>query len=105
MSFDELPGGLMVINGTKDHSSRCHGVHAALDKIAAVYKKAGVPEQFQGVFYDGPHEFNRHAGQSLRLVGTVADATERLFHGTPLNGQHTSNERVSFVVLTPVCGG
>jgi hypothetical protein len=26
--------------------------------IAAVYKKAGVPERFQGVTYDGPHEFN-----------------------------------------------
>jgi dienelactone hydrolase len=53
-----VPGGLMVINGTKDGLFPLDGVYAAFDKIAAVYKKAGVPERFQGVTYDGPHEFN-----------------------------------------------
>ena len=52
------PGGLMVINGTKDGLFPLDGVHAAFDKMAKVYAKAGVPDRFQGVFYDGPHEFN-----------------------------------------------
>ena len=34
------------------------GVNAAFDKVAKVYAKAGVPDHFQGVLYDGPHEFN-----------------------------------------------
>ena len=53
-----VPGGLMVIHGTKDQLFPLDGVHAAFDKIGAVYKKAGVPERFQAVTYDGPHEFN-----------------------------------------------
>ena len=53
-----VPGGLMAIQGTKDQLFTLDGIHAAYDKIAAVYKKAGVPERFQGVTYDGPHEFN-----------------------------------------------
>ena len=53
-----VPGGLMVINGTEDQLFPMDGVYAAFDKIAAVYKKAGVPERFQGVTYEGPHEFN-----------------------------------------------
>ncbi len=53
-----VPGGLMVIHGTKDGLFPLDGVHSAFDKIAAVYKKAGVPERFQGATYDGPHEFN-----------------------------------------------
>jgi len=53
-----VPGGLMVINGTKDGLFPMDGVRAAFDKIGRVYAKAGVPERFQGVTYDGPHEFN-----------------------------------------------
>jgi dienelactone hydrolase len=53
-----VPGGLMVIHGSKDGLFTADGVCAAFDKIAAVYAKAGVPERFQGVTYDGPHEFN-----------------------------------------------
>lgn len=52
------PGGLMVIQGTQDGLFTNAGVAAAYDKIAAVYRKAGVPERFAGVTYDGPHEFN-----------------------------------------------
>lgn len=53
-----VPGGLMVIHGTRDQLFTNDAVQAAFDKIGAVYKKAGVPERFQGVTYDGPHEFN-----------------------------------------------
>lgn len=52
------PGGLMIINGTQDLLFPLQGVHKAFDKVAAVYRKAGVPDRFQGVTYDGPHEFN-----------------------------------------------
>jgi dienelactone hydrolase len=53
-----VPGGLMVINGTKDGLFPLDGVKSAFAKIGKVYAKAGVPERFEGVFYDGPHEFN-----------------------------------------------
>jgi dienelactone hydrolase len=52
------PGGLMVIHGTKDGLFTNEGVQAAFEKIAKVYAKAGALERFQGVTYDGPHEFN-----------------------------------------------
>lgn len=52
------PGALMVIHGTQDTLFPMGGVRAAFDKIARVYQKAGVPERFEGVFYEGPHEFN-----------------------------------------------
>ena len=52
------PGGLMVINGSKDGLFPTDGVNAAFEKIAKVYEKADVPERFEGVWYDGPHEFN-----------------------------------------------
>ena len=52
------PGALMVINGTQDALFPPEGVHAAFDKMARVYEKAGVPERFRGITYDGPHEFN-----------------------------------------------
>jgi dienelactone hydrolase len=53
-----VPGGLMVIHGTRDQLFPPEGVQDSFAKIAAVYRKAGVPERFQGVTYDGPHEFN-----------------------------------------------
>jgi len=53
-----VPGGLMVINGTKDGLFPLEGVKTSFAKIQAVYQKAGVPDHFQGVLYDGPHEFN-----------------------------------------------
>ena len=52
------PGALMVLHGTKDKLFTNAGVQAAYDKIAKVYKKAGVADRFEGVTYDGPHEFN-----------------------------------------------
>lgn len=52
------PGALMIINGTKDALFPMDGVQAAFDKVAKVYAKAGAPERFEGVLYEGPHEFN-----------------------------------------------
>ena len=52
------PGALMIINGTQDALFPFAGVQAAFGKVARVYAKAGVPERFEGVLYDGPHEFN-----------------------------------------------
>lgn len=52
------PGGLRIIHGLQDQLFTPKGVQDAFDKIAAVYKKAGVPENFVPVTYDGPHEFN-----------------------------------------------
>lgn len=52
------PGALMVINGTQDALFPPAGVQAAFDKMARVWAKAGVPERFRGIMYDGPHEFN-----------------------------------------------
>ncbi|NUQ01539.1 MAG: acetylxylan esterase [Armatimonadetes bacterium] len=52
------PGALMVIHGQRDGLFPPDGVQAAFDKLAAVYRKAGVPERFEPVTYDGPHEFN-----------------------------------------------
>lgn len=53
-----VPGSLMVIMGTKDALFPLAGIQAAYDKIAATYRKAGVPTHFRGLLYDGPHEFN-----------------------------------------------
>ncbi len=52
------PGALMIINGTQDALFPLNGVRAAFGKVSQVYAKAGVPERFEGVLYDGPHEFN-----------------------------------------------
>ena len=52
------PGALMTINGTQDGLFPMEGVNASFGKIAKVYEKARVPERFEGVLYDGPHEFN-----------------------------------------------
>jgi len=52
------PGGLMVIHGLRDGLFPNPGVEEAFDKLRAIYAKAGHPERFAGVTYDGPHEFN-----------------------------------------------
>ncbi len=53
-----VPGALMTIQGTQDKLFTTEGVKAAFDKIAQVYKKAGAQDRYEGVTYDGPHEFN-----------------------------------------------
>lgn len=57
------PGGLMIIQGTEDLLFPLDGVHAAYDRISAVYEKAGYPDRFRGVTYEGPHEFNAEMQQ------------------------------------------
>lgn len=53
-----MPSALLVINGRKDKLFVLEGVQACFEKLQTCYKKAGVPQKFQGSFYDSPHEFN-----------------------------------------------
>jgi len=53
-----MPNALMVINGRKDGLFELDGVQACFDKLAACYKKAGIPEKLRLLLYDTPHEFN-----------------------------------------------
>lgn len=46
-------GGPMVLQGTRDGLFLPEGVQNSFDNISKVYAKAGVPERFQGVTYDG----------------------------------------------------
>ena len=32
-------------------------MQGAVDKLAKIYAKAGIPERFRGTFYDEPHSF------------------------------------------------
>ena len=53
-----LPGHLMVINGLKDILYPLKASQDAVKKIERICKKAGLRDHFEGVFFDGPHEFN-----------------------------------------------
>ncbi len=53
-----MPTPLLVINGSKDALFEPEGVRASFEKLAACYKKAGVPERLRTRLYDTPHEFN-----------------------------------------------
>ena len=53
-----MPSALLVINGSKDQLFDLDGVRACFDKLAACYKKAGVPDKIRTRLYDTPHEFN-----------------------------------------------
>jgi len=53
-----MPTPLLVINGSKDELFEPSGVRASFEKLAACYKKAGVPERVRTRLYDTPHEFN-----------------------------------------------
>ncbi len=52
------PGTLMTINGLKDQLYPLDAARQAIDKIKQIYNKMGAPEKYEGVFFDGPHEFN-----------------------------------------------
>lgn len=52
------PRSLIVINGSRDGLFHRDGVKAAFEKIAACYRKAGVPDHQKASLYDAPHEFN-----------------------------------------------
>lgn len=53
------PGALMTVNGLKDELYPLDAAQRAVAKIEALFKKMGASENYQGVFFDGPHEFNR----------------------------------------------
>lgn len=53
-----LPGHLMTINGLKDELYPLKAAQDAVEKIKRMFDKAGLPDHYEGVFFDGPHEFN-----------------------------------------------
>ncbi len=53
-----IPTPLLVINGGRDQLFEPEGVRKAFDKLAACYRKAGVPDRIRTRLYDTPHEFN-----------------------------------------------
>jgi dienelactone hydrolase len=54
-----MPSALLVINGSKDALFDPAGVRASFDKLAACYKKAGIPDKVRTRLYNTPHEFNQ----------------------------------------------
>jgi len=52
------PGALMTINGLKDELYPLQAAKDAVAKIARIYKKMNAPDRYEGVFFEGPHEFN-----------------------------------------------
>jgi dienelactone hydrolase len=53
-----MPAALLVINGSKDGLFDLAGVRGCFEKLAACYRKAGIPERLRTRLYDTPHEFN-----------------------------------------------
>ncbi len=53
-----LPDALMTINGTKDQLYPLDAAEHAVEKLRRIYAKAGLTDKYEGVFFDGPHEFN-----------------------------------------------
>ncbi len=53
------PNALMTINGRKDELYPLTAAEQAVEKLRRVYAKMGAPGKYEGVFFDGPHEFNR----------------------------------------------
>ena len=54
------PGALLVQQCRKDQLYPMAGMQAAVEKLTAIYAKAGIPERFRGTFYDEPHCFKPH---------------------------------------------
>lgn len=52
------PKPLLVLQCRRDGLFPLSGMEASVEKIAAIYKKAGAPEQFSSRFYEVPHIFN-----------------------------------------------
>ncbi|MFN7998631.1 MAG: alpha/beta hydrolase family protein [Bryobacteraceae bacterium] len=52
------PKPLMVLQCRRDGLFPLEGMEQSLQKISAVYTKAGAGDRFNGRFYDVPHEFN-----------------------------------------------
>lgn len=53
------PLPLLVQQCTQDRLFPLAGMQAALEKMGAIYRKAGATEQFTGKFYDVPHRLDR----------------------------------------------
>lgn len=53
------PKPLLVQQCSQDRLFPPEGMQASVEKIGAIYAKAGAAEQFTGRFYDLPHIFNR----------------------------------------------
>jgi hypothetical protein len=53
------PGALMSINGLQDQLYPLESTRRAVEKITRIFEKMGIPENYAGVFFDGPHEFNQ----------------------------------------------
>jgi hypothetical protein len=52
-----VPKPLMVQQCSQDELYPLSGMEKAVEKLEAIYEKAGVPEMFTGRFYDRPHIF------------------------------------------------
>jgi dienelactone hydrolase len=53
------PDALMTINGRQDTLYPFRAAERAVEKLRRIFTKMGGPGKFEGVFFDGPHEFNR----------------------------------------------
>jgi len=53
-----LPGHLMTINGLQDQLYPLDAAQAATAKLERIFTKAGAPENYTPLYFDGPHEFN-----------------------------------------------
>jgi dienelactone hydrolase len=51
------PNALLVQQCTRDTLFPMSGMRGAVEKLARIYAKAGIPERFRGVFHDEPHSF------------------------------------------------
>ena len=51
------PGALMVQQCGRDRLYPMEGMRGSVDRLEKIYAKAGIPERFQGEFYDVPHSF------------------------------------------------
>ena len=48
----------MTINGLQDILYPLEASKAGVHKLNRIYKKMGAPENYNGIFFHGPHEFN-----------------------------------------------
>jgi hypothetical protein len=48
----------MTINGLQDQLYPLDAAQAATAKLERIFTKAGAPENYTPLYFDGPHEFN-----------------------------------------------
>jgi dienelactone hydrolase len=51
------PGALLVQQCAHDPLFPMSGMRAAVERLQAIYAKAGIPARFRGTFHDAPHSF------------------------------------------------